>query len=102
MRAASPDVAAVRRDLAERGVATVTVSGGCMEPSLHDGQWVLVHRERPALRGEIALLDCAGTLEIHRLGFHLGPWWLHKGDSSPHWGVARRSEILGIVGPAGA
>jgi hypothetical protein len=95
----SPDRDAILRDLADRGVATVTVSGTCMEPSLRDGQWVLVHRERPPRRGEVALLDCGGTLEVHRLGFHLGPWWLHKGDSSPHWGVARRREILGVVGP---
>jgi len=96
----SPDRDAILRDLADRGYATVTVSGGCMEPRLHDGQWVLVHRERPPRRGEVALLDCGGTLELHRLGFHLGPWWLHKGDASPHWGVARRPQILGVVGPA--
>ncbi len=98
----SPDRDAILRDLAARGCATVTVSGGCMEPQLHDGQWVLVHRERPPRRGEVALLDCGGTLEVHRLGFHLGPWWLHKGDASPHWGVVRRGEILGIVGPSPA
>jgi len=99
MRAESPDRDAVLRELAERGVAPVTVRGGCMEPSLRDGQWVLVHRERPPRRGEVALLDCGGTLELHRLGFHLGPWWMHKGDASPHWGIARRGEILGVVGP---
>ena len=98
MKAGSPDRDAVLKDLAERGVAPVTVSGGCMEPVFHDGQWVLVHRERPPRRGEVALLDCGGVLQLHRLGFHLGPWWLHKGDASPHWGVARRREILGVVG----
>jgi len=99
MATGSTDRDAVRRELAEKGYATVTVSGGCMEPSLHDGEWVLVHREREPRRGDVALLDCGGTLELHRLGLHLGPWWLHKGDASPHWGVARRGEILGVVGP---
>lgn len=94
------DVDAVRRELAGRGYAPVRVSGGCMAPAHRDGDWVIVHRERPARRGDVALLDCGGMLELHRLGFHLGPWWLHKGDSSPHWGVARRAEILGVVGPA--
>jgi hypothetical protein len=95
---ASTDRDAVTRDLAARGFTAVTVSGGCMEPALRDGQWVVVHREREPRRGAVALLDCGGTLELHRLGFHIGPWWLHKGDASPHWGVARRREILGIVG----
>ncbi len=99
MRAGSPDRDAVLRELAERGVAPVTVQGGCMEPALREGQWVLVHRERPPRRGDVALLDCGGTLELHRLGLHLGPWWMHKGDASPHWGIARRAEILGVVGP---
>lgn len=94
----STDAAAVRRELADRGFAALAVSGGCMEPALHDGQWVLVHRERRPSRGSVALLDCKGTLEIHRLGFHVGPWWIHKGDASPHWGIVRRHEILGIVG----
>lgn len=95
---ASTDLESVRRELAGRGFATVTVSGGCMEPALHDGQWVVVHREQRPRLGSLALLDCGGTLEIHRLGFHVGPWWLHKGDASPNWGVARRQEILGVVG----
>ena len=84
------DAAEVRRELA--------VSGACMAPTLSDGQWVVAHHERRPRRGDVALLDCGGTLEIHRLGFHFGPWWLHKGDASPHWGVARRREILGVVG----
>lgn len=96
------DVADVRRELLERGYAPVTVAGGCMAPALQDGQWVLVHREREPRRGDVALLDCGGTLELHRLGFHLGPWWLHKGDASPHWGLARRREILGVVTPPSA
>ena len=95
---AGTDLESVRRELADRGYATVTVSGGCMAPALADGQWVVVHREREPRRGSIALLDCGGTLEIHRLGFHFGPWWLHKGDSSSRWGIVRRHEILGIVG----
>lgn len=98
--AARPDPESVRRDLAARGYAAVTVSGACMEPSLHDGQWVVVHRERAPRLGEVALLDCGGTLEIHRLGLHLGPWWFHKGDASPHWGIARRPQILGVVTPS--
>ena len=98
MGTASTDLESVRRDLADRGYATVTVSGGCMAPAYADGQWVVVHREREPRRGSVALLDCGGTLEIHRLGVHLGPWWFHKGDASPHWGIVRRHEILGIVG----
>ena len=98
METGSTDATSVRRELAERGFAAVTVSGGCMEPAFHDGQWVVAHREREPRRGAVALLDCGGTLEIHRLGLHLGPWWFHKGDASPHWGVARRNEILGVIG----
>lgn len=94
----SPDRDHVRLELSERGFAAVTVSGSCMEPALRDGQWVIVHRQQPPRRGAVALLDCGGTLELHRLGFHLGPWWLHKGDRSPRWGLARRREILGVVG----
>ena len=94
----APDVASVRRELSDRGFATVKVDGGCMAPALQDGQWVVVHREREPRRGSVALLDCKGTLEIHRLGFHLGPWWIHKGDASPHWGIVRRHEILGVIG----
>lgn len=97
METASTDVDAVRRDLRSRGYSAVVVSGGCMEPSLKDGQWVLARLVAHPRRGDMALLDCGGVLEIHRLGFHVGPWWLHKGDSSPRWGVARRTEILGVV-----
>ncbi len=95
----SIDLESVRRDLAERGYATVMVSGGCMAPALRDGQWVIVQRDRRPQRGDVALLDCRGTLEIHRLGLHLGPWWFHKGDASPHWGLASRAQILGVVAP---
>ncbi len=91
------DAVEVRRELEAKGYAAVVVSGGCMEPALRDGQWVVVHRERRPKRGDVALVDCRGTLELHRLGWHLGPWWIHKGDASPHWGLARGSEILGIV-----
>lgn len=94
---AQAEVSGVRRELAERGYAPIAVAGGCMAPAFQDGQWVVVHRERRPHRGDVALIDCRGTLELHRLGFHLGPWWLHKGDASPHWGIARRDEILGIV-----
>ena len=96
----TPDIVDVRRELSERGYAPVTVAGGCMAPAMNEGDWVLVHRERQPRRGDVALLDCRGTLELHRLGFHLGPWWLHKGDASPIWGLVRRHEILGVVGPS--
>jgi hypothetical protein len=87
----------VSRALAERGVAPVVVSGGCMEPAFRDGQWVMVHVSRPPRPGDVALLNAGGVLELHRLGARAGRWFFHKGDASPAWGVARREEILGIV-----
>jgi len=70
-----------------------------MEPAFRDGQWVLVHRERPPRRADVALLDCGGTLDLHRLGFHLGPWCDAQGRREPAPGIACRAEILGVVGP---
>ena len=83
MGTASTDIDAVRRELTDRGYATVTVSGGCMEPAFHDGQWVVAHREREPRRSSVALLDCGGTLEIHRLGFHVRRGCLRRAPGRP-------------------
>jgi hypothetical protein len=91
------DVSGIRRDLATRGVAVVTVDGDCMAPALRDGEMALVTRCSTLRSGEVALLDAGGTLEVHRLGLLAGRWALHKGDASPCWGIAGRDQLLGRV-----
>ena len=92
---------AVRRDLAERGVALVRVDGGCMEPTLRTGDRVVVRRDGAPRRGDVVLLSASGWLEIHRIldRIEMGPdvWFLHQGDASGECGVAGRRDILGTL-----
>ena len=88
------EAADVRREtLAERATA-ITVNGACTALDTGGRPRVVVHRERRRA-GETGL-DCGGVLEIHRLGF-TPAGWLHKGERA-RTGVARRGEILGVVG----
>jgi hypothetical protein len=91
----------VRRDLDARGVALLRVDGGCMAPTLREGDRVTVRRASPPRRGDVALLNCSGWLEIHRLvdRIEMGPrrWFVHKGDASEIAGLAGPADILGIV-----
>lgn len=97
----SEAAAAVRRDLAERGVALLRVDGGCMAPTLRFGDRVTVRRGPPPRRGDVVLLSASGGLEIHRLvdRIEIGPdlWFLHQGDDASLPGVAGRNDILGTV-----
>jgi hypothetical protein len=98
---ASPAVRAAKADLERRGATAVTVSGGCMEPVLKDGQTVLVHRARGPRAGDVALLEAGGSLEVHRLVGRVSSgtetWFVHKGDASPKMGLARSEQVLGVI-----
>lgn len=100
----SPAFREVKSELEKRGATAVTVSGGCMEPALKDGQMVLVHRARGPRTGDVALLEAGGTLEVHRLVGRIDSgsqsWFMHKGDASPHVGLARSAQVLGVVDSA--
>jgi hypothetical protein len=75
-----------------------------MEPTLRQGQTVLVSRERPARVGDVVLLDARGWLELHRLvdRIEVGPrrWFVHLGDASSASGLAGPADILGVVATA--
>lgn len=100
MREGGP-AAEVRRELAERGLALVRVDGGCMAPTLREGDRVTVRRAHQPRRGDVALLSASGWLEIHRLvdRIEMGPrrWFVHLGDASTVAGLAGPADILGIV-----
>lgn len=87
--------------LRNRGLLQVTVHGECMRPALRTGDVVLVHRPRPPRVGDVALLDCRGWLEIHRLvgRIEVGrtSWYVHMGDASTLSGIAAPTEILGLI-----
>ena len=87
--------------LQSRGFMSITVAGGCMTPTLEDGQVVMVRRADAPRVGDVVLLDAAGWLEIHRLVGRIGggrqSWFVHMGDASPICGVAAPRDILGIV-----
>ncbi len=89
-----------RLRLRESGRILVTVSGGCMIPTLREGQQVLVTVKRPRV-GDVALLEARGWLEIHRLVARIdaGPreWFVHMGDGSFEFGLAGPQDILGRV-----
>jgi signal peptidase I len=91
----------VRRDLAERGAAQLRVDGGCMEPTLREGERVVVFRDGAPRRGDVVLLSASGWLEIHRVvdRIEMGPdvWYLHQGDASAVCGVAGPDDLLGRV-----
>lgn len=91
----------LRRDLDERGAAELTVGGGCMAPTLREGERVVVFRDRAPRRGDVVLLSASGWLEIHRVvdRIEMGPrvWYLHQGDASGDCGVAGEADILGRV-----
>jgi hypothetical protein len=97
----SPALQEAKHDLDRRGATAVTVSGGCMEPTLKDGQMVLVHRARGPRPGDVALLEAGGSLEVHRLVGRVWAgsetWYVHKGDGSPKVGLAKSAQVLGVV-----
>lgn len=98
----SPDKAGeTRQALREAGLVRVTVAGGCMTPTLAEGQQVLVRRVGRPRVGDVALLDARGWLEIHRLVARIesGPreWYVHMGDASSEFGLAGTGDILGRV-----
>lgn len=95
----------LRAELRERGAVHVRVDGDCMSPTLRRGDRVWVERIRDPRPGDVALLDCRGWLEIHRLldRIQIGPhrWYVHLGDASPVSGVAGPGDILGVVRTGG-
>lgn len=82
-------------------MALLRVDGGCMAPTLREGDRVTVRPARTPRRGDVALLSCSGWLEIHRLvdRIDLGPrrWFVHMGDASTVSGLAGPADILGLV-----
>lgn len=90
-----------RLRLREAGRILVTVAGGCMTPTLREGQQVLVRGGGRPRVGDVALLDARGWLEIHRLVARIesGPrdWYVHMGDASSEFGLVGPGEILGRV-----
>lgn len=95
----------LRTELRDRGLAWVRVDGDCMRPTLRRGDRVLLERVADPRPGDVALLDCSGWLEIHRLidRIQIGPhrWYVHLGDASPVCGVAGPADVLGVVRAAG-
>ena len=95
----------VRAELRDRGLVHLRVDGDCMSPTLRRGDHVWVVRATDLRPGDVALLDCSGWLEIHRLLeiIQVGPhrWYVHLGDASPVCGVAGPADILGVVRSAG-
>jgi hypothetical protein len=97
----SDKVQALRRELRDRGFAVVRVAGGCMTPALREGESVLVDATRSPRRGDVALIDAGGTLELHRVlersGSGRGLRWLHAGDAGEACGTAGPGEVLGTA-----
>lgn len=93
--------AEARRELAAAGWISVTLRGGCMEPTLREGGRVLVRRCGDPRPGDVALIDAQGWLEVHRVVDRLGMgprrWFVHLGDGSSVCGLAGRGDILGVV-----
>lgn len=90
-----------RRHLEASGWIRVILRGGCMEPTLREGRPVLVRRCTDPRRGDVALIDARGWLEVHRIveRLEMGPrrWFVHLGDASRVCGLANRRDILGVV-----
>ena len=98
----STDLEDLRERLLGRHAVPVTVQGACMSPALADGEMILVHRTREPRRGDVALLDAGGTLEVHRLLDRVcsrgRTWYVHGGDASgAACGIAGESDVLGIA-----
>ncbi len=96
------EVEEARALLERRGHLPVTVDGGSMEPAVRRGGTLLVTRPREPRPGDVALLATREGLLLHRLVARAGPWFAHRGDASPVWGVAGRKDVLGIAGGVGA
>jgi hypothetical protein len=95
------DADEIRKLLRFRLAVPVTVQGGCMAPTLTDGQVVLVRSPRDPRAGDVALLATRDGLEIHRLLDRVRAgrraWYLHAGDASSACGIAGEDQIVGIV-----
>lgn len=90
-----------RRNLEASGWIRVILRGGCMEPTLREGRSVLVRQCTDPRRGDVALIDARGWLEVHRIvdRLQMGSrrWFVHLGDAGSVCGLANRRDILGVM-----
>lgn len=65
------------------GVSTVVISGSSMEPTLHDGDLVVVRHDGSPSIGNLVLFDLGGGLVFHRLAAgDPAAGWRTKGDGN--------------------
>jgi signal peptidase I len=80
------------------GPLVVTVSGSSMEPTVREGEKVMVVRGAQVRVGDVILFETgAGELELHRLIARLpGGVLVHRGDHpEARAGVVRAKKVIG-------
>lgn len=72
-----------RRGYTASSLYAMKVSGRSMEPTLFDGDTVVVDTAHPApVDGEVFLVNAGGEVVVKRLARRSGDWWMHSDNSN--------------------
>lgn len=71
--------------------------GHCLEPNIHDGDIVIVDRDRPPQQNNILLCLVGDRLIIGRLEYTTGVAWLRNNDESVQLDDCRSSAVVIMV-----
>ena len=72
-----------RRGYTAGTLYAMKVSGRSMEPTLFDGDTVVVDTAHPEpLDGEVFLVNAGGEVVVKRLARRSGDWWMHSDNSN--------------------
>jgi hypothetical protein len=85
----------------EEKIFTVKITGQSMQPTLRDGSTVIARQTDKVNKTDIAVMESNGIVTVHRIidEIKIGKetWYVHKGDNSSIFGLAKEEEIDGIV-----
>lgn len=80
-----------RKNLSPKALYAITVKGDSMEPTLYDGDTVIINvADTHAVDGEVFVVNYEGEVVVKRLSRDMGRWWLTS-DNSDQRKYAKKS-----------